>query len=460
MSDKLISLDGYKVKADKSLADLFIFAKEVLGYNLLSNVHLSWYETLLKSKFLLLLAPRSHLKSTAITVAYVLWRLVQDPNMRILILNEIHANAQNFLREIKQHLTQNQRFRERYGNWDSAASRWTENSIIIPRTRITKEPSISICGVLGTVLSMHSDLIVLDDPISDKNSFTGQQRSKVATWFRNVVLPMLEPNGQMIMVGTRWHYQDLYSEILTDPGFDHWNKIVQKAEWKDEFGHRHLLFPERFTPQMLDELKASMGTASYGSQMLNDPSGQEGADFKLEWLRAAYYDRAPEKMSIYMGVDLAMTKKEEGSRFAIVVVGVLSSGDTYILEAYRDRLNFSGQIQAIKRYVRIFKPMLTAIENNAYQESLLQMLRVDEETKRLPIKGITTTGEKLRRIKSMAPLFEGGKIRLPRGLQEFEEEFAHFPRGNDDLLDALYLALQAVNEMRVEARIYYVDDLA
>ncbi len=190
--------------------------------------------------------------------------------------------------------------------------------------------------------------------------------------------------------------------------------------------------------------------------MLNEPSGQEGSDFKLEWLRADYFDKAPEGLNIYMGVDLAMTKKEEGSRFAICVIGVEPKGDTYILEAYRDRLDFPAQVQTVKRYIRANKPILTAIENNAYQESLLQVLRVDEETKRLPIRGITTTGEKLRRLKSMAPLFEGGRIRLPRGLHEFEEEYANFPKGSDDLLDALYMALQAVNEMRIEPKISYV----
>ena len=59
----------------------------------------------------------------------------------------------------------------------------------------------------------------------------------------------------------------------------------------------------------------------------------------------------------------------------------------------------------------------------------------------------------------MTPLFEGGHIRFPRGLQEFEEEFSNFPKGSDDLLDALYMALQAVGEMRVEPRIYYIDGI-
>jgi len=51
------------------LADLFFFAREVLGYDALGPLHLSWYEQLLRHEYMLLLSPRSHLKTTAVTVA-------------------------------------------------------------------------------------------------------------------------------------------------------------------------------------------------------------------------------------------------------------------------------------------------------------------------------------------------------------------------------------------------------
>ncbi|MEK7288362.1 MAG: hypothetical protein AAB091_07380, partial [Elusimicrobiota bacterium] len=208
-----------KRRENDPLADLFFFSREVLGYDALGPLHLGWYEALLRHQYALLLAPRSHLKTSAVTVAYALWRLVRNPNLRILILNEILGNAQGFLREIKEHITGNPRFRQRYGALDASAGKWTETSVTLPRGKIMKEPSIAVCGVLGTVVSMHPDLIIADDLISVNNSLNLSQRSKVSHWFRTVVLPMLEPSGQMVVIGTRYHFADLYSDILAEPGF-------------------------------------------------------------------------------------------------------------------------------------------------------------------------------------------------------------------------------------------------
>ena len=445
---------------EKKLWDLFVFAKRVLSYDQITELHLGWFKALLENQFLLLLAPRGHLKSTVVTTAYALWRLAQDHNERILIVSENLGNARTLFSGIKQHILGNEHFRERFGQWDMTASKWTEDSVFIPRTKFHKEPSLSAGGVMGNLVSLHNSLIILDDPVSDKNSYTPHQRAKLLNWFKSVILPALEPDGQLVVVGTRWHAQDLYGHILEDAGFKGWCKIVEAAEWKDESGNRRLLFPERFSPQKLDELKATMGTASYNCQMLNDVSGQEGSDFKIEWLRSCRYTERPPDMAIYIGVDLAAGSKESHSKFAYVVVGIPKGmKDAYILDAHRDHLKFPEQVKTIKRLWRVHKPITMGIENNAYQESMLQHLRADEETKNLSITGIHTSGDKQRRIRSLAVLFENGSLRMPDNLPDLEEELLHFPIGADDLLDALYLAMQCVNDKPREARITWTDDL-
>jgi predicted phage terminase large subunit-like protein len=450
-------------EADRKLWDLFVFSKRVLGYEQVTKLHMGWFKSLLESQFLLLLAPRGHFKSVAVTISYALWRLVHNPNLRILIVNETLINARNFLREIKEHALANERFRERYGAWDMAASKWTEDSVTIPRTRILKEPSISAGGVLGNLVSLHNDIVILDDPVSNKNSETPHQRQKLLNWFKNVILPALEPDGQLIVVGTRWHSEDLYGHIREDVGFNHWTQVVQSAEWNDEAGVRRVLFPERFSEKKLDELKGTMGTSSYFCQMLNDVSGQEGSDFKASWIDSGKYDLRPDNLTVYAGIDLAITKNEKGSSFAYCVIGKDKSGVLYVIDAYREQIPFVEQLMAVKRIKKHHNPSIIMIETNAYQAAFPEALRMDEETRRLPIFTKTTTGDKHARLRGLAPLFQRGDIRLPRsggvGVNFLEAELLHFPQGSNDLLDALWIAVQALEEQRTEPRITFTDDI-
>ena len=442
------------------LEDLFFFAKDVLGYSQLTELHLSWFDTLLREQFILLLAPVGHLKTTACTIAYPLFRLAEDHNMRILLVNEILDNAKGFMREIKGHLTQNERFRDRYVHWDLTADTWTEERVQIPRTEIRKEPSIAVASVLGTVVSQHPNLIVIDDPCSNRNTMTPHQRQKVIRWFQRDLLPRLDNDGQIVVVMTRWHTDDIAGFLKNDPGYGNWKVINLAAEWNDEAGKKHILFPEKFSAEKLALQRAQLGAASYNCLYLNDPSGQEGADFKLAWLESGRYDKLPDDLTVFAGVDLAIGRRESNSRFAYCVIGINKAGDAFIIEAYRGRIPFNEQLKTVKRMNRHRHPRLISIEANGYQSAFIESLRTDPETKMLPIKAIMTQGDKHARLRGLAPLFENGVITLPReNMPEMEEELLHFPHSSDDMLDALWLALQGVQAQRMEPRISFSDDL-
>lgn len=97
----------------------------------------------------LLCVPRGCFKSSIGVISYPIWRLMKNPNERILIDSEIYSNSKNFLREIKAHIS-SPRFIQLYGEWKSETN-WNEGEITIrTRTKPYKEASIT-CGGIGTV---------------------------------------------------------------------------------------------------------------------------------------------------------------------------------------------------------------------------------------------------------------------------------------------------------------------
>lgn len=450
---------------DKRLENLFSFGRDVLGYEQLTELHLAWFDILLREKYVVLVTPPGHLKTTACTITYPLFRLTENHNMRILLINEILDNAKSFLREIKGHLTQNERFKKQYGSWDMTAHTWTEERIQIPRTEIRKEPSIAVASVLGTVVSIHPNLIVIDDPCSERNTQTPQQRHKVISWFRKNVLPRMDDdNGQIILITPRWHKEDLAGFIMSDPGYSHWKIINQPAEWTDDNGQQHVLFPEKFSPEKLKTIRAQLGARDYSMLYLNKPSKDANADFKEAWIESGRYAERPKDLTVFAGIDLAAGKnKKNNAYFAYCVIGVDRAGDAYILDAYRDRIPFHDQLKVVKRINHLHHPRLIMVETNAYQSVFLESLRTDPETRQLPLKDKNTEGDKDARIGGLAPLFENGFIRFPRvggaWVNQMIEELMEFPDGTKDMLDALWLALQCVQAQRVAPNIFYTSDI-
>lgn len=49
--------------------------------------------------------PPEHAKSTTLTVNYVVWRILQDPNIKVIIVSRTQTMAKKFLTQIKGILT-------------------------------------------------------------------------------------------------------------------------------------------------------------------------------------------------------------------------------------------------------------------------------------------------------------------------------------------------------------------
>lgn len=159
----------------------------------------------------LIVMPRGSLKSSLGVVAYSIWRLIQNPDLRILIDSELYTNSKNFLREIKAHM-ESPFYVSLFGN--SIGSSWNEGEIILSqRKHPYKEASITCGGVETTKVGQHFDIIIHDDLNSGANSLTPEARQKVINHFQ-MNTSILEPNGTCIVIATRYAEDDIPGWII------------------------------------------------------------------------------------------------------------------------------------------------------------------------------------------------------------------------------------------------------
>lgn len=162
----------------------------------------------------LILMPRGHLKSTEVTVVWVIQQILRDPNIRVCINNAIFGTAASFVATIAAHLDNDKPLAEVFGTFHGPRSVWNQDQITISqRTLPRAQPTVMAASVETTLNGKHFDLILNDDLVEPNNVRTKEQIEKVIA-FQQDCYNQLDPGGTIVVIGTRWANQDLYGEIL------------------------------------------------------------------------------------------------------------------------------------------------------------------------------------------------------------------------------------------------------
>jgi predicted phage terminase large subunit-like protein len=172
---------------------------------------------------------------------------------------------------------------------------------------------------------------------------------------------------------------------------------------------------------------------------MNEVVPADAQVFKKEWLK--YYDTLPEGCISFAFIDPAIGQRAHNDYTAIVVVYVDYDGNYYLHLANRYRLTPSQIVNKVFEIKEVFKCEAIGIESVAYQEALIYLTseEMGKRDKIVPLKDIRRSSvSKETRILALVPRFEWNKLYIRRGLTDFEDEYAHFPRAShDDIMDAL-----------------------
>lgn len=463
---------------ERAEADLFYFAKGILNYNYLDEEFHGPICRFLQSPVQrkLVALPRGHFKTTVGTISYSIWRAVKDPDIRILVSNATATNAEKFLEAIRTQFESNGLLRALWPEVipDTSKVRWNNTAAELRRSRPWTEATFEAIGVGGRVASRHYDLIIKDDLIdlSDK-----QDLDDVAALIQTAIdwhqysygLFVNAENGEELIIGTRWHRDDLLAWIRKHQASDStpdtstlkfhcYEHAIRGVEpiFKRSADGKH-----GFTREGLDQLRRTLGPYKYSGQYLLDPNDPTVAEFQRSWLR--YYNLTDDgrielpgvvtakgvrpaygvgQLDRYLLVDPALSKKKKADYTGIVAVGVTPGAYKIVLEANDLKAEPLELIEAIIAATQRWRPICVGIEAVAFQKMIKPFLEFVARSRSvyIPVREFRTDTRvsKENRIRALVPEFARGMIFLGEGMGELESEIDGFPVAKDQhLLDAL-----------------------
>lgn len=412
-------------------------------------------ENIDKKKILLLL-PRGSFKSSVVTVGYSLYRVVKNPSDRILIGNATYPVACQFLSQIKNHLQRNDTLKGVFGDLSTNADQWREDRIFLEREKSyeQKEATISAQGVAANTVGTHVNLAILDDLVSDVNIGTKDQIEKVKQYYRGV-LDLVDPdeNGhrRVIIIGTTWHWDDLYAWIQDTPEIAQDFAILKLPAYEGDWGTGKLLFPTRLGWSALEQQKRAQGSAHFSAQYMLNPVPTDTQVFRPPFKSYEETDIRSLELKKFITIDPAISEDKQADYSAMICVGVDKNNDWYILDIYRDRVQPKRLIDQIFYWNEKWKPVSVGIETVAFQKALQYFLydEMKRRNKNIPLVELKNNDRsKDERIMGLQPRYEMGSIFHPQKstvplTEDLEDELRRFPKNaHDDMIDALASLLE------------------
>lgn len=366
---------------------LLAFIRLVAPHRVIGHVHeelCSWWTREDGRSHQMVLLPRDHGKSAY--VAYrVAWEIVRNPDIRILYISSTANLAEKQLKFIKDILTSKiflTYWPEYINKEEGKREKWTNSEISIDHPKRKEEgirdPTIFTGGLTTSLTGLHCDIAVLDDVVVQENAYTEEGRKKVEEQY-SLLASIEGADAKEWIVGTRYHPKDLY-QTLADMHEDIYNKdgeVVNSRPVYEVFerevedagdGTGEYLWPRMmrkdgkwfgFNQEVLARKRAQyIDKTQFRAQYYNDPNDAStsliGRD-KFQYYEKKHLESSGGKwylkgnrLNVFAAIDFAYSTKKAADYTSIVVVGVDSKNNIYILDVERFK---SGKISDYYRAI-------------------------------------------------------------------------------------------------------------
>lgn len=489
-----IGLDDIRTAAEN---DLLVFIQLVAPHRVLGNCHkelIKWWTRQDAMDHQMALIPRDHQKSTM--VAYrAAWEITRNPAVTILYISATSGLAEKQLKFIKDILV-HPKYRKYWPDMvhrdEGKREKWTNTEICVDHpTRTTegvRDSTVFTAGLTTSITGLHCNIAVLDDVVIRENAYTNEGRAKVESQY-SLLASIETTDAKEWIVGTRYHPKDLYGtlvvtmqDVVNEDGdvldtanvYEVWQREVE--DMGDGTGE--YLWPRQqrgdgkwfgFNPKVLALKRAKyLDKTQFHAQYYNNPNdpGSEA----IESANFQHYDRGYLKkldgvwnyngkpLAIFAAIDFAFSLRRVADYTVVVVVGVSSTGDIYILDIKRKRTNKTAEY-----YKMVYDTHMKwgyrkiRAEVTAAQDVIAERIKDDIKEDGLVVsvekfRPTRTMGTKEERIhNALAPRYENQSIwHFAGGLcEELEQELIQHNPAFDDIKDALHSVVGIIKVPRV-----------
>jgi phage terminase large subunit-like protein len=404
------------------------------------------------------LYPREHGKSETGSHVIPSWAALRNPDIRVIILMESETKAKEKLRQCRNTIAD---WGPRFGR---AIEEDNATNLTLERSANHAEPTIAARGMDSKITGGHYDVLVFDDIVSWPTQRTETQRQKRWSQFQDYQQNLgSEGESVYLVLGTRKHSEDLYSELMDTALWDvNVRKaitdysIIENGEYsvQTDAGNTYsggelslidtrnetivdiepdrdvdVLWPERWPlrdliEKLLSEMQSEDGSALvFKRENQNDPRAMEGQVLTQDMLHYVPPAGVPDDgLRFLAGVDVAVEDDAEKAArgdsdwWSVSVVGDhRPSNVSFLVELERKRgvsmKRALGWIRTVLNGVeRTWGQPVSKVlvESNQAQRWLVQEAREED----IRFHRSSSSGSKEERVISMASRFEAGRVKI------------------------------------------------
>jgi len=422
---------------------------------------------------LIITMPPRHGKSELASRRFPAWFLGKDPYRHMIFATYNDEFASDFGRHVRDTMKSDV-FKQAFPLCKLKAGSQASDRIS------TEEGGIAVfVGRGGSLTGRGADLLVIDDPIKDREEADSKTlRDKLWGWFTDVAMTRLMTAGaRVVIIMTRWHEDDLVGRLI-DPKNSYYVP-EEAANWKvlslpaiavndDPMGRKfgEPLWPERFDLDFLNQAKR-LNPKGFSALYQGSPSPDDGDYFKREWLKFYTPSELPRNLRFYVASDHAVSTDQERDATCLLPVGVDDEDNIWVLpDVWWRRADTETVVEGMIDLMRRRTPLMWWAESGHITKSIGPFLRKRMAERQIycAIDEVVPTKDKQTRAQSIRARMSMGKVFFPRFATwwgDAQDEILKFPSSShDDFIDALaHIGMGLDKQVRAGGAIVKVDNM-